>query len=79
MSTTCTSTWRVVTSTLEYRAPYKWASAIVRLEHRVDDSRGPQGGFFADHEVSPAVVALRPNQHLLIFAAIFTFDAPSQR
>jgi len=68
-----------LTSTLEYRAPYKWASTILRLEHRVDNSRGPQGGFFDDHEISPGVVALRPSQHLLIVAALFTFDTPSQR
>lgn len=72
-------TVKALTSTLEYRAPYKWAAAILRLEHRIDDSRGPQGGFFDDHEVSPGVIALRPSQQVLIFATIFTFDAPSRQ
>lgn len=70
---------KALTTTLEYRVPYKGANAIVRLEHRVDDSRGPHGGFFDDHELSPGVIALTPTQHLLIFAAIVTFDSPSQR
>jgi Putative beta-barrel porin-2, OmpL-like. bbp2 len=70
---------KALTTTLEYRAPHKWANAILRLEHRVDDSRGPGGGFFDDHEASPGVVALTPTQHLLIFGAVFTFDSPSQR
>jgi Putative beta-barrel porin-2, OmpL-like. bbp2 len=68
-----------LTTTLEYRVPYQWASAILRLEYRVDHSTGPQGGFFDDHEVSPGVIALTPTQHQLIFAAIFTFDSPTQR
>ena len=61
-------TVKALTSTLEYRAPYKWATTILRLEHRFDDSRGPQGGFFTG-----------PEQHLLILAGIFTFDAPAIR
>lgn len=68
-----------LTSTLEYKRPYKWSSTILRVEHRVDRSTGAQGGFFDDFETSPGVPALRPTQHLLIFAAIFTFDSPSQR
>ena len=68
-----------LTTTLEYRKPYQWANAILRLEHRVDDSRGPGGGFFHDHEVSPGVVGVMPTQHLLILGLIFTFDSPSQR
>jgi hypothetical protein len=68
-----------LTTTLEYRVPYLWASAILRLEYRVDHSTGSQGGFFDDHEVSPGVIALTPTQHQLIFAAIFTFDSPTQR
>jgi Putative beta-barrel porin-2, OmpL-like. bbp2 len=67
-------TVKALTTTLEYRRPYKSAAAIVRLEYRVDHSTGPQGGFFADHEVSPGVIALTPTQHLLVFGVILTFD-----
>jgi hypothetical protein len=70
---------KALTTTVEYRVPYKWAGAILRFEYRVDDSRGAQGGFFDDHEVSPGVIALIPTQHLLVFGAIFTFDVPSVR
>lgn len=68
-----------LTTTLEYRLPYKSAGTIFRLEHRVDHSTGPEGGFFDDHEVSPGVIALRPTQHLLAFAIIFTFDGSAAR
>jgi hypothetical protein len=72
-------TVKALTTTLEYRIPYKWASTILRLEHRIDDSRGPQGGFFNDGEVTSGsgAIGLRPTQNLLIFAAIFTFDSPA--
>ncbi len=65
------------TSTVEYRVPFKWTNTIFRLEHRFDDSRGPEGGFFRGAELSPRAVGLTPNQHLLIFATIFTFDSPA--
>jgi hypothetical protein len=68
-----------ITTTFEYRMPYRWADTILRLEHRFDDSRGEAGGFFNDGEVSPGVAGLKPTQHLLIFGLIFTFDSPSQR
>jgi Putative beta-barrel porin-2, OmpL-like. bbp2 len=63
------------TTTLEYRIPYRQASAIVRLEHRIDDSRGPGGGFFRGAEVAPGVIRLTPTQNLLILAVILTFDS----
>jgi putative OmpL-like beta-barrel porin-2 len=72
-------TVKAFTSTLEYRVPYKWSNAIFRLEHRWDDSRGPDGGFFRGAEVSPGVVGLTPRQNLLIFATILTFDSPAPR
>ena len=72
-------TVKALTTTLEYRVPYKRANSIFRLEHRVDSSRGPQGGFFDDHEVSAGVVALTPTQHLLVFGVIFTFDGTYAR
>ena len=67
-------TVKAVTTTLEYRIRYKWTNTIFRLEHRFDDSRGPDGGFFRGAEVQPGVIALAPNQHLLIFGLIFSLD-----
>ena len=63
------------TTTLEYRVPYHDATAIVRLEHRIDDSRGPGGGFFRGGEVAPGVVGLTPTQNLLILGVIVTLDS----
>jgi hypothetical protein len=63
------------TTTLQYRIPFRQASAIVRLEHRIDDSRGPAGGFFRGGEVTPGVVALTPTQNLLILGVLLTFDS----
>ena len=68
-------TVKAVTSTLEYRVSHRSATAIVRLEHRWDDSRGPQGGFFIDGDVSPGVPRLTPGQQLLGLAVILTFDS----
>ena len=62
------------TGTVEYKLPYKSSSTIFRLEYRYDRSNGPDGGFFRGRVVSPGVVALTPNQHLLVFATIFTLD-----
>ena len=70
---------KAVTTTLEYRRPYQWTNAIVRLEHRFDDSRGAAGGFFTGGDVVPDVPGLKPTQHLLILGLIVTFDSPSQR
>jgi hypothetical protein len=70
---------KAFTTTLEYRAPSRWATALVRLEHRVDDSRGAGGGFFSGGELSPGVVGLAPTQHLLILGVIVAFDSPSPR
>jgi hypothetical protein len=69
---------KAVTTTLEYRVPYRWANTILRLEYRFDDSRGKDGGFFTDGEVSPGVVRLKPTQQLLVLGLIFTFDSPSR-
>ncbi len=68
-----------VTTTLEYRIPYRWANALVRVEHRFDDSRGAGGGFFKGGELNSGAVGLTPAQHLLSLGLIFTFDSPSQR
>jgi len=63
------------TTTLEYRVPYRKAGAIVRLEHRIDDSRGSGGGFFRGGEIAPGVVGLTPTQNLLTLGVILTFDS----
>src|SRR5713101_7012248 len=63
------------TTTFEYRIPYRQASAIIRFEHRIDDSRGPGGGFFNGGEVQPGVVGLTPTQNLLGLGVIVTFDS----
>jgi hypothetical protein len=67
-------TVKAVTTTLEYRIPFRQLNTIVRLEHRYDDSRGPEGGFFRGAELQPGIVGLTPTQHLLIGGLIFTFD-----
>ncbi len=67
-------TVKAVTTTLEYRVPFRQLDMIVRLEHRYDDSRGPEGGFFRGAELQPGIVGLTPTQHLLIGGLIFTFD-----
>jgi hypothetical protein len=72
--TTFEQTVKAVTTTVEYRIPYRQTATIVRLEHRYDDSRGPGGGFFKDGDVRPGVPRLTPGQHLLIAAVIFTVD-----
>jgi putative OmpL-like beta-barrel porin-2 len=68
-------TVKAVTSTIEYRIPYRAASAIIRLEHRWDDSRGPGGGFFNDGEMGCRGLGLTPTQRLLGLGVIVTFDS----
>jgi hypothetical protein len=67
---------KAVTTTAEYKLPYKWSNAIVRLEYRYDESRGPGGGFFKGNEIAPGVIGLTPAQHMIIVGAIWTFDSP---
>ena len=67
-------TVKALTSTVEYRTPYRSSNTIIRFEHRWDDSRGREGGFFRGREINPGVVGLTPSQHLLIFGLIFTMD-----
>lgn len=61
------------TTTLEYHHAYGAANVIARLEHRIDDSRGPDGGFFAGS------TGLTPTQNLLIAAVLLTFDSTLPR
>jgi len=70
---------RAFTATLEYRRSLGQAQAIVELEYRVDDSRGPAGGFFTAPDVRPGVPGLTPTQHLFGVALIFTFDGKIRR
>src|SRR5438132_376164 len=72
--TTASQTIAALTTTIESRASYHDATAIVRLEYRYDHSTGRDGGFFHDAYVNPGVVALTPNQHLLGLALIVTYD-----
>jgi hypothetical protein len=67
------------TTTLQYRIPYRQASAILWLEHRIDDSVGPGGGFFNDGEVSPGVVGLSRTQNLVTLGVILTLDSSFHR
>ncbi|HNJ20039.1 MAG TPA: porin, partial [Nitrospira sp.] len=67
---------KAVTSTVEYKIPYKWTNTILRLEHRWDESTGAGGGFFRRGEVQPGVLSLTPNQHLVLLGILWTFDSP---
>jgi putative OmpL-like beta-barrel porin-2 len=63
-------TVKAFTTTLEYRVAYRRSSATLRVEHRLDDSRGPEGGFFRNG------LALTPRQQLLVFGLIVRLDGP---
>ncbi len=67
---------KAVTSTVEYKVPYRWTNTVVRLEHRFDEATGAGGGFFRRGEVSPGVIGLTPSQHLLLLGVLWTFDSP---
>ncbi|MGH7257236.1 MAG: outer membrane beta-barrel protein [Nitrospiraceae bacterium] len=67
---------KAMTSTVEYKIPYRWTNTIVRLEHRWDESTGAQGGFFKGGETQPGVIGLTPSQHLLLAGVLWTFDSP---
>ena len=67
---------KAITSTVEYKFPYKWADTVVRVEHRYDESTGVGGGFFKDGEIRPGVIGLVPGQHLLLAGVLVSFDSP---
>lgn len=67
---------KAITSTVEYKFPYRWTNTMVRMEYRYDDSTGVGGGFFKDGEVSPGVLRLVPSQHLFLVGVLWTFDSP---
>jgi putative OmpL-like beta-barrel porin-2 len=65
---------KALTSTVEYRKALAQAQVIVKLEYRVDDSRGQGGGFFTEPDVRPGVPGLTPTQHLFGVGVMFAFD-----
>jgi hypothetical protein len=67
---------KAVTSTVEYKVPYRWTTAIVRLEHRYDESTGAGGGFFLRGESSPGILGLGSTQQLVLLALLWSFDSP---
>jgi len=67
---------KAVTSTLEYKVPYRWTNTALRLEHRYDESTGVDGGFFKRGDVRPGVPGLAKEQHLLLLGLLWTFDSP---
>jgi hypothetical protein len=67
---------KAITSTVEYKWPSPWITAVARLEHRYDESTGVGGGFFRNGEVAPGVPRLAAGQHLLLFGLLLMFDSP---
>jgi hypothetical protein len=67
---------RTLTTTVEYKMPFRWTNTLLRMEYRYDESTGPGGGFFTDSETSSGVVGLTAVQQALIFSAIWMFDSP---
>jgi len=67
---------KAITSTIEYKLPYRWTNTMLRVEHRYDESTGVGGGFFRRGEISPGVFGLAPSQHLLVFGLLCIFDSP---
>lgn len=67
---------KAVTSTVEYQFSHQWTRAVVRMEHRYDESTGVGGGFFKDGESSFGVPKLASGQHLLLVGLLLTFDSP---
>lgn len=62
---------KAVTTTAEYRFPYKGTNMITRLEYRYDESTGANGGFFKGTQN-----ALASGQHMVIVGLILTLDSP---
>lgn len=65
---------KAMTTTLEYKWTHPWQTALLRLEHRYDESSGVGGGFFTRGEISPGVIGLTRNQHLLLFSVVWSLD-----
>jgi hypothetical protein len=67
---------KAITSSIEYKLPYRLTNAMMRAEHRYDESTGVGGGFFKNGENSLGVPKLAAGQHLLLFSLLLTFDSP---
>ncbi len=72
---------KAMTTTIEYKAQFEclWPqtkqTALLRLEHRYDESTGLSGGFFKRGEIAPGVIGLAREQHLLLLSIILAFDS----
>mgnify|MGYP001273118131 FL=1 len=65
---------KAMTTTLEYKWTHPWQTALLRLEHRYDESSGVGGSFFKRGEISPGMIGLAREQHLLLFSIIWLLD-----
>ena len=65
---------KAITTTLEYKWRLSIHTILARLEYRYDESTGSGGGFFTNGQVSPGVLGLTPEQHLLLSSLIWYFD-----
>ena len=65
---------KAITTTFQYRIPYRAATAIIRLEHRYDNSHGQGGGFFNDGYLPSGVPGLKASQHLFVAGLILTIE-----
>ncbi len=66
---------KALTSTLEYRWTDTTHNAVIRLEHRYDESSGMGGGFFKGSELSPGVIGLTREQHLILMSLVLAFES----
>lgn len=66
---------KAVTSTVEYKWAFDKSTTLLRLEHRVDESTGVNGGFFTRGDVRPGVPGLTGSQQLLLLSLILSFDS----
>lgn len=65
---------KAMTTTLEYKWTHPWQTALLRMEHRYDESTGSEGGFFARRDRLPDTTGLAREQHLLLFSIVWAFD-----
>ncbi len=66
---------KALTTTLEYRWTDITHSAVIRLEHRYDESSGMGRGFFKGSERAPGVIGLTREQHLILMSLVLAFDS----
>jgi len=65
---------KAMTTTLEYKWTHPWQTALLRMEHRYDESTGIGGGFFKRGDVSPGMPDVAREQHLLLFSIVWAID-----